>query len=460
MTIAENFADFICGLQLSQIPDDVRVATRRHILDSVGVMVATESVGIGTQGRDLAAHCGGKEEATVVGALERVPAPAAALANGMLAHALDFDDSHSASVTHPSSVLVPAVLAAGEMTGASAAECLVAAVAGYEINNSIGAVAGSALMERGFHTTALAGAFAAAAVAGRLMGLDSKGVTNAMGLVGSQASGVIEFLSDGTDAKQLHAGWAAHAGLVAAFLASRGLTGPASILEGPFGLYAAHLGRDSVATDGMTRRLGAVWTGREISYKAYPACHLVHTSVDAFLRLQKEQEFALDDVVGVTCFVPEYYVSRVLEPAANKLAPRTSYEAKFSLPYCLAAAACHGPLTLKTFEPASLSDRRVLDFARKVTYEVVAFPEFPEHYPGGVMVRLRGGRSFEGWERHNRQLVVADLLAKFHTNCDQRLGPKTTAALARRILAFGEEDKVAVSDTLAPLRYAGAVHAV
>lgn len=455
-THSQRFAEFILGLRHEDIPASALEATRRHFLDSVGVMVASDRAGAGTQGRELARAVLGKEEASAVGVSVRVPAVNAALANGMLAHALDFDDSHSGSVTHPSAVLVPAALAAAEMRGASARECLTAAVAGYEINARIGAVAGAEFMRRGFHTTALAGALAAAAVAGRLLGLDREQLVSAMGLAGSQASGLTEFLSDGTNAKQLHAGWAAHAGVVAAFLAGRGLTGPASVLEGPFGLYAAHLGAGAVSAEGMTEDLGRAWTTTAISYKAYPACHLTHSSVDALLAIMARERLVPSDLEHVLCRVPDYYVSRVLEPIEHKYRPRSAYEAKFSLPFCIASAAFQQTLTVDSFAPAALGAAEVLSLARRVSYEVIEFEEFPQHYPGHVVVTTRDGRSFEQWERHNRLLDDADLQAKFMRNLEGRMPVERARELARGLRSLGEAgSSQPLSELLEPLRFGG-----
>lgn len=444
-------ARWVVNLRFEELPEEAVHAARRHILDTLGVMIATGVEGVGVQGRQLAREMGGNPQATVPGLAERVPVTSAALANGMLAHALDFDDSHTGSVTHPSAVVVPATLAVAEWLGASEREAIVAALAGYECNAAIGTACGQELMQRGFHATSVVGAFAATAAAGRLLRLSADELGHALGLVGSQASGILAFLDDGTAAKQLHAGWAAQAGITAALLARSGLTGPARVLEAPFGLLATHLG-DTSLLSGIRPPTTSALTVSQIVHKRYPSCHLTHACVDALLAAITDDSFAADEIVSIHALVPEYYRDRILEPESSKLRPRTAYEAKFSMAYCLASAAWQGGLTLDSFRTEALEDPDTLDLAARFTYEFHDFAGDAANYPGAVRVGLRDGRVLEVWRRTNAPLTDAELQDKFLANAVAAVGDEAARDLAGRVLALGAGTDRPVTDLLDPLR--------
>src|SRR5947207_2022824 len=223
-TASQQLAEFVAGLRFDGLPPDVVAAARRHMLDAVGVALAASALGAGAPVIEMTRSWAGAREASVIGYDFGAPAPWAALANGTLTHALDFDDTHVESVVHPSAFVVPAAMAVGEEIGASGRDIVTAAVAGYEVATRIGAAAPGRFHVRGQHTTGLCGTFGAAAVAGRLWGLTPDEIAQAFGIAGSQSSGLFAYLSDGSETKRLHAGWAAHGGIVAADLARRGST--------------------------------------------------------------------------------------------------------------------------------------------------------------------------------------------------------------------------------------------
>ena len=340
-TAAERFTEWTNGLRYDDIPTEVCEAAKLHLLDTLGCGLAAHALGVATEGRTTMAELGGAAQATVVGLDAGLPAPNAAFANAMLCHGLDFDDTHSDSVSHVSTVTCPAALAAGEAQGASGREVLTAIVGANEVVTRLGMAASGEFHRRGFHPTAICGIFGAVTAAARLDGLDARAATSAFGLVGSMASGLFAYLEDGTATKPLHPAWAAHGALIAARLASLGAEGPPSLVEGKFGLYHAFLGAEKGTIDvgSQLADLGSRWETPRIAYKPYPACHFMHGSLGATSQAAGGRTFSAEEIEDVVVTVPAAGVSLVLEPADAKVAPRSDYEGKFSLQYSTAVDA-------------------------------------------------------------------------------------------------------------------------
>ncbi len=382
MTAAQQIAAWAAGLGANDIPADVRAAAELHALDAAGCALAAHAVGEGTAVRALAAEEAGAFQATAIGMPERVPAASGALVNGALAHSLDFDDTHEASVCHVSAVVVPAALAAGEAAGATTDEVVTAIVAGNEVVCRLGAAAPHGFHARGFHPTSVCGVFGATVAAGRLRGLDADGLARALGLAGSMASGLFAYLSDGSPTKPLHAGWAAAAGVRAAALAAHGLRGPAAIIEDRFGLLAAYA---DGAGELIVEDLGRRWETPQIAFKAYPACHFIHGALDA---LRAAGPLAVADVERVDATIASAGAPLVSDPREDKLAPITPYGARFSLPYALAAQLVHGTVDATTFAAV---DPRVLAHTSLIETHTWSPGSEPSPFAGAVLVTRNDG---------------------------------------------------------------------
>jgi 2-methylcitrate dehydratase PrpD len=391
-TAAERFAAFALELELAAIPDDVVDAAKLHVLDVLGCGLAGHGLGIAGEGRTAMAELGGEPEATVIGLDRGLPAANAAFANAMLCHGLDFDDTHSDSLSHVSTVVVPAAAALAEARGAAGSELLTTVIAGNEIVTRIGMAAPGAFHARGFHPTAICGIFGATAAAARLSGLSVRDTASALGIAGSMASGLFAYLDDATATKPIHPAWAAHGALVATRLAALGAEGPPGVLEGRFGVYHAFVDT-RIDLEPQLADLGERWETPRIAFKAFPACHFIHGSLGATASLGDEVD--PDGVEDILVMVPEAGVSLVLEPAESKAAPRTDYEGKFSLQYSTAAMLVKGSVGLATYTPEALADERVLGLARKVRYETKEYASYPAAFPGGVRIALRDGRTLE-----------------------------------------------------------------
>jgi 2-methylcitrate dehydratase PrpD len=222
---------------------------------------------------------------------------------------------------------------------------------------------------------------------------------NALGVVGSFAAGLLEFLGDGSDTKPLHAGWAAHAGQQAAALARAGATGPVTVLEGRFGVLASH-GADPGRAAAITAGLGETWELEQLAIKPFPACHFLHASAWAAGELVGEHRLRPDDLSEVVVRVPPEGARLVLEPLEVKLTPRTPYDAKFSLPFALAHRVVHGRLDLESFTPDAITDPAVLALARRVRPEPFE-GEPPSRFAGGTRVVTSDGRSLHRFVPHS-----------------------------------------------------------
>lgn len=434
-SVSESLARFTAELRVADLPGAVVAHVKRHLLDVLGVALAARAEPFAAQaGAAVEALAGGPGTATVIGGAGGLPPPWAALLNGILAHGLDYDDTHEAAVTHVSASVAPAMLAAAERHGAGGADALAALALGMESAVRIGLVARGAFHDRGFHPTGVCGAYAASLVAGRLAGLDAPRLAHAIGLAGSLASGTMEFLGDGSWAKRVHAGWAAHAGLTAAALAGAGFSGPAETFEGRFGLYRSHLGDGDWDAGAITRDLGARWHLLDVALKPYPCCHMTHAFIDAAAAL-RAGGVAVADLDALECHIHPREMPVVCEPAADKRAPRTDYDAKFSLPYTVAAMFVRGRVDLDDFTPAAIADRAVLDLARRVTCLPDAAADYPRCFPGRLRVRLRDGR----WLAHDepvnrgsflRPLSDGEVGDKFRRNAARALPPAQVDAVA------------------------------
>jgi 2-methylcitrate dehydratase PrpD len=433
LATAPSFSERLLGLFFDypalQIPQSARNAVLLCFEDTIGVALAASALGVGTAGATIALEDCGSAEATVWGTGAGARRADACLANGMLAHALDFDDTHPAAIMHASAVNVPVALAVGEATRASASEVLAAAILGYEISARLGRLGPGPFQDRGFQSTAVLGIFAATFIAARLMKVGPRVAAQAMGVAGSMASGLMAYLADATDVKQMHPGWSAHSGIRAVQLARAGLTGPATVLEGRFGVFRSFANLD-INPESVLSFSGARFEVEEMAPKPYPACLCVHPLVQATLELRARgilSPGSINAMEEIHCEVPQWYVNLVFEPLEQKTVARNAYEGRFSAPYCIARAVLDGKLDVQSFSPESLADQKVIEISRKVTYQARNFQEFPETFPALVRVRLRDGSTHEAFVPHNlgsakNPLGAAGIASKYRANAEFAIG--------------------------------------
>jgi len=383
-TALEQMAAFVAG---GTVPSAARDAAAMAVVDTIGVALAGSIEPAARAVRESIA-LSADAPCSVWGVSGRAGAADAALANGTAAHALDYDDMCFVSLAHPSAPLVPAILAAAELAGASGRAVLDAYVVGFEIQARLGRLMNPRHYERGWHCTSTLGAISAAAGASRLLGLDAARTAHALAIAASSASGLKE--NFGTMVKPLHAGLAARGGVLAALLAKGGLTGSAKAFEGPQGFLHAF---DSAGVDlaGVTSDLSTRWeildTG--ITVKLYPSCAGTHPTLDAVLDLRARVGFTAADVVRI-----EVAVDRIAPTILIHDRPATGLEAKFSMPYCVAAAVLHGRVTLETFDDAAVGDPAVTALLPRITMHVDPALDngAPALTQSRVRITLRDGR--------------------------------------------------------------------
>jgi len=364
VTVAQALGAWVAGLRDEDVPLHVAATVRRQLLDGTGTALAAARLGAARPAVAVAAGLGGPPEATPLSGGPAIGAPAAAFADGVLVHALDFDDTHPGALVHPTATVLPAAFAVGEQVGATGADVLTAAVAGYEVVCRLGAGAPHGFHAQGVHATGACGPFAAAAVAARLLGLDAQTTAAALGIAGSSAAGLLEFLATGAATKQLHPGTASLTGILAARLAASGADGPPAVVEGERGLYAALTARPADAAS-VVDGLGERFALEGVAVKAYPCCQLMHAALDAGRALADR----VGDPAGVEAILAEVHpdsAAIVGEPIAAKAAPRSVYDAKFSLPWSLAALLLDGDVTVETYSADALARADVARLAARV----------------------------------------------------------------------------------------------
>jgi 2-methylcitrate dehydratase PrpD len=456
-TPAATLAAFVAGLRAGELPPTALDAARRHLLDTLGVAIrgrAHENAANALRG--IRAIDGAAGSVAVWGSATTLAAPYAALANGIASHVLDYDDTHTDGIVHGSAIVAPVVMALGQARAASGEELVTAFVAGWEVAARVGLASAGTFHTRGFHTTSIAGVFGAAAAASRLLGLDAARTTHALGLAGSMASGINEYLSNGSSAKSVHTGWMAHAGMAAASLAAAGMTGPASVFEGRDGLLRAFGVREGARTEALTAGLREHWEVTRVSIKPYPCCHFAHAFIDCAGALVASG-IAADEIERIECVVPEIEQPLICDPLAEKARPRTPYAAKFSLPFLIAARIVDGAIGHRTFVPASISREPVLRLAARVTYRTARPGEmpFPRTFPGLIEATLGGGRRVVQRLDVNRghpdnPLAFDEVAAKFRDNVGEVLGEGGANEAIRLVTALPRTDAVQLARALVP----------
>jgi len=342
----------------------------------------------------VARDLGGRAHSRLIGFSDKVAAANAVLANGTLAHGLDYDDTLEEAIVHTGCCAATTALAVAEEVKADGKSVLEAMLAGIEVMCKVGLVAPGKFHARGFHPTALCSTFGAAAAAGKLYGLETAQWIDAFGICGSQSSGIIEYLADGTWTKRFHPGWSAHAGVIAVLLAAKGFRGPASVFEGRHGFYQA-FGAEGPFRLEKILELGKIWETPRIAFKSYPCGSISHPYMDCALKLREKYSIQPGEIEEVICRTAEGPVHRLWEPLKEKQRPSSSYGAKFSLPYSIAVMLVRGRAGLEEFSDAAIKDPETLSLAAKVRYQLDPTIDYPRHFSGHVMVRLKQGTFLE-----------------------------------------------------------------
>lgn len=456
---------FSRDLEFADIPPEVVHQAKLLILDFWGIALAACSTEIDKPLRVMMNAVTGKipgpkktsyelGPCSAIAEKNRMPAPNAAFLNGALGHSLDFDDTHAKSIIHTAAPVVPAAFAGAEAFQKTGPDMIRACVAGFESEIRIGLAAPGKFHARGFHMTAIAGTFGAAIAYALQSGLGAERMNWALGICGSMAAGLFEYLENGSPVKALHPGWAAHGGICSTILADNDFAGPQTVFEGRFGLLKSHLGDDEFEAEALTRGLGETWETLAIGFKPYPCGHVIHAFLDAGLRLKEREKIPHTKIKSIVCHAAKGAIDLVLDPIEVKRKPRGEYDAKFSLPYCLASIFVKGKCGVDDFEKSAIEDSRVLALADKVSYVQDDSQDFPRYFPGVVEVRLDDGSAFIEEEKHQRgcaenPFTDEDVFEKFKDNARRSLSPGEAEDLMVMVMALeGLENVNAIGEIL------------
>jgi 2-methylcitrate dehydratase PrpD len=429
VTVSQELAAFAATTTVAKLPPRARETIRLLTLDVAGLCVAARNNDY------VAAACGSagsSGRATAIGHEAALGPYDAALINGTAAHGEDYDDTFEGGPVHAGAVIVPAVLAAAEHHGLSGDAVVKGIAAGVELMCRMSLVAPQATHKACFHPTAIFGAPAAAAGVAAALGLPSEKIAAAIGVAGSLASGIIEYLADGSWTKRLHAGAAAQSGIRAAFLAAGGFTGPLTVLEGQHGFYKAFAPSKAPDFKPLLDHLGAEWVLETVAFKPYACGTMTQPFIDCAIELARSGVRA-EDIVSMVCEVGEGTVHRLWEPLQKKQAPPNGYAAKFSTPYCIAAGFIDGKAGFEQFTDARVADPRLRALAGTVSYVINPNDPYPKNFTGHIRATLKDGTVREVRKAHMRggahePLSEADIMTKFYDNTRFGGWPRSRAA--------------------------------
>ena len=451
-TIARRLARFAVGLRLADVPAPVVERAKLHILDGIGIALASRSFDFAQRTLRALRALGGDGRHVVIGGAPRLNLRDAIHANGTLVHGLDFDDTHGPAVVHVTAAALPTALGAAVEHGASGAGMLEAYLVSVETAARIGAAARGGFHLVGFHPTGMVNVFGSVLASGRLAGLDEMRLAHAQGIALSMAAGSLEFLHDGAWTKRQHPGWAGVAGVTASALAREGFEGPTLPYEGRYGLYAMYMRPDAARDlETATADLGEAWEMRRVALKPYPCCHFNHAFADATLALMNAHGLRAEQVRRVRALIGAGQVGVVCEPEAAKRRPANAYEAQFSVHHAIAATLVHGRFTLAELEPEATGDPRIEELRQRIAYEIDPDSAYPRFYSGEVIVETADGRVLRHREAVNRgaderPLAADEILAKFHANAERTVAPAHASRIADAVLSL---DRLARAATLA-----------
>ena len=417
ISVAETLAAKIAALKPGALPAATTHKCEDLLIDVVGLCATARNedyIASALRGCDDDGPC------TAIGHARTLNAAGAAFVNGTAAHGEDFDDTFEGGPVHAGAVIVPAVLAACERHNPDGRMALIGIAVGTEVLCRLSLVVPKAVHKAGFHPTAIFGAMGAAAGVGAALGLNAAQIVDALGIAGSMAGGIIEYLAEGTWTKRLHAGWAAQSGIRAALLARAGFIGPRTVFEGTHGLFQGFAHTAHGDYDALVGDFGERWVTDTLAFKPYPCGTMAQPYIDCARRLAARGVRA-EDIEEIVCEVAEGTVHRLWEPLIDKQRPRNGYAAKFATPYLLATGFVHGGVGLTAFTDSAIHEPQVLALAAKVKFAIDPKNPYPANYTGHIRATMKDGSVIEERQPHLRggakePLTRRDVTDKFALN--------------------------------------------
>jgi len=436
ISVAEQLAERVAALHADRLPESLRQKCEELLIDVVGLCVTARNE---DYIKSALAGCDDEGPCTAIGHTRGLSAASAAFVNGTAAHGEDFDDTFEGGPVHAGAVIVPAVLAVCERHKPDGSAALFGIAVGTEVMCRLSKVVPKAVHKAGFHPTAIFGAMGAAAGVSAALGLSARQLVDALGIAASMASGIIEYLAEGTWTKRLHPGWAAQSGMRAALLARGGFIGPRTVFEGVHGLFHGFAHTTQGDYGALTDDFGSRWVTETLAFKPYPCGTMAHPYIDCAKRLAA-RGIKAGDVKELICEVAEGTVHRLWEPLADKQRPPNGYAAKFSTPFLLATGFVHGGVGLDAFTDAAVRDKDVLALSSKVRYVIDPDNPYPNNFTGHIRAVLNDGTVIEERQPHFRggahePLSRADIEEKFMLNARHGGWDEKRAAVAIAKLA-------------------------
>jgi 2-methylcitrate dehydratase PrpD len=422
-SLSQQIANWVSGYSPNAMPAEVIQSTKLRILDIIGCMVGAAGHPDVLGAKDTAAQAFPGAQTRSIPFSGGASMAGAALINGTAALVLEFDDSHLESALHSSSPVIAAAFPIAHAQSCTGRQFITAVALGNEMTCRLGMVATGKFHQNGFHPTGIFGTFGAICAAARCLNLEATQTMDAIGIGGSLSSALMASWEDGSAAKSLHAGFSALSAVNAAFCAKNGITGPRGVLDGRFGFFKAHVQDKGYpfAFSRVTDRLGDDWEALKIAPKAYPCGHYIQPLIDAALVLRQQHGINSDQVVSISCWMPEFVMPLVAEPVDEKRRPKTSFHGRFSLHHSIAEAMLQGTLDKKSFDSANLSDSHFNALADKVHAIVDRQMTDRNQLGGRVEIELTGGRKVAFAVDHMRgmpqnPMSTDDIVRKFRSN--------------------------------------------
>jgi 2-methylcitrate dehydratase PrpD len=434
IAVAEQLAERIAALR--SVPAAVRVKCEDLLVDVAGLCVSARNenyIKSALAGIDDDGAC------TVIGHTRTLSAPDAAFLNGTAAHGEDFDDTFEGGPVHAGAVIVPPVLAICESHQRDGNAALIGIAVGCEVMCRLSTVVPKAVHKSGFHPTAIFGVMGAAAGVAAALGLTPRQIVDALGIAGSFAGGIIEYLAEGAWTKRLHPGWAGQSGMRAALLARGGFFGPRTVFEGVHGLFSGFAHTTKGDYEALIEGFGHRWAIETLAFKPYPCGTMAHPYIDCARRLAA-RGIKPGDVKEMICEVGEGTVHRLWEPLASKQRPPNGYAAKFATPFIIATAFVRGGVGLDAFTDQAVHDAALLSVASKVRYVIDPNNPYPKAFTGHIRAVLNDGRVIEERQPYfrggaNEPLTRADIEEKFALNARHGGWDDKRSAAALALLA-------------------------
>lgn len=442
-------SEFCENIAYEDIPQDVIDRTKLLLLDTIGIIVRarhdSESTDSLLAGIDKLGLNDGN--CSVFGDTQNYAPAAAALINGTLAHSLDFDDTHAEASVHASAPIIPAAIAAAQLTGASGRELLTACVVGYETHIRLGEAVGAAdHYERGFHPSATCGIFAAAAAAGKILKLTSEQFRYAFGIALSQSAGSMQFLTDGAWTKRLHVGQASQNGLMAAFYAHEGFKGPEEAFEGKWGFFNSY--SSAAKHDRATEGLGKSWKTMTLGVKPYPSCRYSHAAIDGILDILEESNLDTNSDIKIDVGLSKRGYGIIGNPLDQKQQPKSIVDGQFSMPFSAAVAFKKHGLVWDDYREC-LDDIDTLELCKNIN--VYIDDEAESFSPENMSAKVKIHAGDESYERFvqipkgepENFMSGDEFLFKFNSLCAPYMTDGDMARLSDSILSLESRNNIA-----------------